>query len=274
MGIEIPPQHITGICDRHRIRLAIRRLAALITTRVAAQVPVIEHPERGPVDEDVGAAAHVQEPGHAALGVGGGAVSESGVAEGGQGRPGGGGQGRRAHALPVRRFALLHGGEDVLGVVEVELVEGAVLEGDAVEPGCFGGFDQHAAADGDGVLAGLGQAVEVVIRSPAPHVFDVGGGGGRQVQHEEGGHAAGRVAAAGGGGFDEGVGGPADPEVRVPESDVARVGASDVNFDEDAAGEDVGDGEDHVGELGDADVAVVADFDHGERGVGVLEVAA
>lgn len=94
------------------------------------------------------------------------------------------------------------------------------------------------------------------------------------MEQEEGGHAAGRVAAARGGGLDERVGRAADAEVAVPERDVARVGAGDVDFDEDAAGEDVGDGEEHVGELRDADVPAVADFDHLERGVGVLEVAA
>lgn len=178
MGIKIKPIQPRRPGHTDRIRLARSRLTALILRRIPAEVPVVKHPERRAVDEDVAAAAHVHEPGHAALGVGGAAVRKGRVGEGGRGRPGGWGQGGRAVTLPVGGFALLHGDEDVLRVVEAELVEGGVLEGDAVQPGGLGRFDQHAAADGDRVLARDGEAVQVVVGDPAPHVVDVGGRGG------------------------------------------------------------------------------------------------
>jgi hypothetical protein len=67
-------------------------------------------------------------------------------------------------------------------------------------------------------------------------------------------------------GGDEGVGGAADAEDAVPEADGACGGggvAGEVDLEEDGAGEDGGDGDEEVAELGGAALAWVADLDDG-----------
>lgn len=83
---------------------------------------------------------------------------------------------------------------------------------------------------------------------------------------QEGGGAGGGGGLAGG--AEAGVGGAADACVRVVQADGARVGGGHVDFEEDGAGEDVGDGEEEVGEFGGAGFVGVADAEEGAGGGG------
>lgn len=61
-------------------------------------------------------------------------------------------------------------------------------------------------------------------------------------------------------------------EVGVEETNISSLEAGHVDLDELAAGEDVGNGEEHVDELRNADLAGISDLDHRHGVVGVLEL--
>lgn len=63
-------------------------------------------------------------------------------------------------------------------------------------------------------------------------------------------------------------------EVSVEEADVPSFQAGHVHLDELAAGKNVCNGEEHVDELGNAELARLSDLDHGNRLVGILELVA
>lgn len=63
-------------------------------------------------------------------------------------------------------------------------------------------------------------------------------------------------------------------EVSVEESDVSSLQAGHVHLDKLAAGKNVGNGEEHIDELGNAELARLSDLDHGNRLVGILELVA
>lgn len=65
-----------------------------------------------------------------------------------------------------------------------------------------------------------------------------------------------------------------DAEVSVEEADVSSLQASHVHLDELAAGKNVRYGEEHVDELGNAELARLSDLDHGDRLVRILELVA
>lgn len=121
---------------------------------------------------------------------------------------------------------MLHGGEDVLGTVEVVLVESMMFKSRADKPGALCGFDEETAARGDVLLV---VAIQVVVRSPSPHVLDVGGGTAGEVEESPGGFAIGWRAGA----FRLDLASycAANSEVGVPESDVAGFVAGHVYFD-------------------------------------------
>lgn len=84
------------------------------------------------------------------------------------------GRGHRLHGvepLHVRRLGLEETSVDVLRVVEIVVVQPVVLEAGAHEPGAIGRLDEKAASGGDDLLRAT---VDVVVRGPAPDVFDVG----------------------------------------------------------------------------------------------------
>lgn len=170
--------------------------------------------------------------------------------------------------MPVGRLGLLHPDVHVDRVDEVVLVQRVVLERCPDQPGGLGALNERAAPRGNDLL---GTAVERVVGGPAPHVLDVWGARGPDVEHEERGltGAGVRVRA---GGVDLRVDGASDAEVRVPDADVALGRAGHVDLHEDGAGEDLGDGEQHVADLRDADVAGVSDLQHHARVGGVLEL--
>lgn len=91
-----------------------------------------------------------------------------------------------------------------------------VFKGRADQPGALGRFDQDSTSRRDR----LGVAsVQVVVRGPAPHVFDVGGGGAGEMDQAPCGFALVRGATAVC--LDLAARSAADAEVGVPETDVA-----------------------------------------------------
>lgn len=73
-------------------------------------------------------------------------------------------------------------------------------------------------------------------------------------------------------GLDLGASGSSKAEVGVEETNVSSLEAGHVDLDELAAGEDVGNGEEHVDKLRNADLAGRSDLDHWHGVVGVLEL--
>lgn len=179
------------------------------------------------------------------------------------------GEGSAGEGLPVGSFDLHECREDIPGVVELVGVEGVVFGARADEPGGLGGFDEGAAAGAD--LLDVFR-VEVVVGGPEPGVFNVGRAGFLEVEDEEGGFAG--VGNGLTGGFEEGVGGSSDSVVGVVEGDVALIGTGHVDFHEDRSGEDVCDGEEHVGELCYSDFTWPAYLNHGTRIAVVFEFIA
>ena len=233
-----------------------------------ANLPMKERPKRRPVQKEIRrAAGHILREAHPTLRVAASTPCEIRVAEPRVRSPGRRSELQGAGPLPIRGFGLLEGGEDVVGGVEVVVVEGVVFEGGAGEPGGLIGLDEEAAARGDVLMPA---AFEGVVRGPAPHVFDVGGGSWGQMDHSEGGHAGSGIRAAAGD-VDVGVGRATDCDVGVPDADVAGLGACHVDLQDDGARRDISDCEAHVLDLGDADVTGVADLDDGFGVVGVAE---
>ncbi len=93
------------------------------------------------------------------------------------------------------------------------------------------------------------------------------------MDHCERGHAVCRVGVAAGD-VDVRVGCAADRDVRIPDAHVALLGACHVYLQDDGTGRDVSDCEAHVLDLGDADIAGVADLYDGLWVVGVAKGAA
>ena len=179
---------------------------------------------------------------------------------------------RRPKPLPVRRLALLHAHIHISRPSKLILVQGMVLERGAQQPRAGLRLDERPPPGSDGLPQ---RAVEVVVRRPAPHVLDVRAGGGGQVQEQEGGLASEPVGGGGAGVAHAGAARAADPEVRVPEGHGPRVGAAHGDLEEDGAREDVGDGEEEVGDLRRADGARGAELEErlwvagvGKEGVG------
>ena len=105
---------------------------------VTRAVVIEKRPEAGAVQEEVRAAPDAAKPCHAAHGVVLTAAGEIWVANGVVDGPGGRGVAGGAWTLPVGRFALLHGCENVLGVVEIVLVESGMLDRRTVQPSGHG----------------------------------------------------------------------------------------------------------------------------------------
>lgn len=101
-----------------------------------------------------------------------------------------------------------------------------MLEGRADQECPLGCFNEHTPSRGDRLPVA---PVQVVVGRPSPHVLDVRRGRVGQVQHAPGRFAF--VGSPGAVGFDFAACGAADAEVRVPEPDVARRGAGNVNLD-------------------------------------------
>lgn len=199
------------------------RLAVPVTPTVVVE----ERPDAASIEEQVGRAPDALKERHTASCIVGIAVAIVRVAGDQVRGPWRRGQIGTAPALPVGGFALLEGGEDVLGVLEVVLVEGVVFHGRSDEPGALGGFDEETTAGGDGGCAAV--AVQVVVCGPSPHVLDIRRGGTGQMEQAPGGFAL--VGTAIAVGLDFGADCTADTEMRVPESHVARSGTGNVYLD-------------------------------------------
>ena len=76
------------------------------------------------------------------------------------------------------------------------------------------------------------------------------------------------------GGVDVGIRCTAYSHVRVPDSNIARIGASHIHLQNDSTRRDVSDCKAHILNLGNTDIACVADLDNGLWVVGVAESAA
>ena len=77
--------------------------------------------------------------------------------------------------LHVRRLGLDEAGVNILRVMEVVVVQPVMLEAGAHEPGAIDRLDEKAASGGDDLRrVVVAVAVDVVVRRPAPDVFDVG----------------------------------------------------------------------------------------------------
>ena len=92
------------------------------------------------------------------------------------------------------------------------------------------------------------------------------------MDHCERGHAVCRVGVAAGD-VDVRVGCAADRDVRIPNAHVALLGAGHVDLQDDGTGRDVGNCEAHILDLGNANVAGVADLYDRLWIVGVAESA-
>lgn len=90
------------------------------------------------------AAPNAAKPCHAAFPIISAAAGEIWVPNSKIWRPGGRCEAGCAGTLPVGCLTLLHGRENVLGVVKVVLVESIVLHGGAMQPGGSSCFDEHA----------------------------------------------------------------------------------------------------------------------------------
>lgn len=75
-------------------------------------------------------------------------------------------------------------------------------------------------------------------------------------------------------GVDIGVGCTAYRDMRVPDSNIARMDASHIHLQDDSAGRDISDSKAHVLDLDNTNIASVTDPDHGLWIVSVAEIAA
>lgn len=208
----------SGRQDTNGVRLAVP---------VTSTIVVEKRPDAASIEEQVRGAPDALKERHATSCVVGVAVAKVRIAGDQVRGPWRGGQIGTSPALPVGCFALLEGGEDVLGVLEVVLVEGMVFHGCSNEPGALGRFDEETAAGGDG--GGAAVAVQVVVGGLSPHVLDICRGRTGQMEQAPGGFAL--VGTAVAVGLDFGADGTADAEMRVPESHVARSCTGNVDFD-------------------------------------------
>lgn len=90
--------------------------------------PLIHENTQGNLQEQIGAATYLLEPGHPALRVVGAAVAEVGIARNEVVIPGCWGE-NITGALPVGRLALLKDAGDIRCAVEIELVQRVVFHG-------------------------------------------------------------------------------------------------------------------------------------------------
>lgn len=272
----VPVELLRAIINLRSVVLADARLAAagLASATTAVSVagresePVEEDPIARAVDVDIRPADDPLRPAHAALAVAAWAAGEVGVGVREVDVPWSRAGDGRAGSLPVGRLGLLHPDVHVDRVDEIVLVQRVVLERCPDQPGSLGALDERATPGSNDLL---GTAVEGVVGRPAPHVLDIRGAGGLDVEHEERG-LAGAGVRVGAGGVDLRVDGATDAEMRVPDTDVALGRAGHVDLHEDGAGEDLGDGEQHVADLRDTHVARVSDLQHHARVGGVLEL--
>ena len=131
-------------------------------------------PKRRAVNKDVGTPTEEVEPGHAALSITTTTIREIRISIYAGGGPWCWSKAWvPIAALPVRSFRLLHANKNILGVVEVILVDRVVLNRRAMKPSGGGGFDQHASASRNGLTV---PTIKVMVSSPCPHVLDIGRG--------------------------------------------------------------------------------------------------
>ena len=171
---------------------------------------------------------------------------------------------RLGHRLPVWCFDLHQGGHDVLCVVQCVTVKRMVLAAGADKPSSCSGFNEHASscADGCGV-----RAVEVVVSSPEPAVFNVDRTCLSKVHDQESSFARLRLGLARG--FGARIRSTTNAVMRVVEGNVALIAAFHIHFDENGAGQDVGNSEEHVAKLGQSNLAWFADLYH-RLGIGFI----
>lgn len=170
--------------------------------------------------------------------------------------------------LVVWGLSLHEAGEDVLGGVEVVIVEPVVLRSGADQPGSLGRLDENTTTGGDDGVSGT--TIQVVVCGPDPDVLDVCRRGRGQVDCKESGHTATGILVCAGV-ADGGLGCTAHGYLSVPDSDIAWGSTGYVDLDDDSTWKGLGDGESHIGNVGDADVAGVTDLDDWGWGVDVLE---
>lgn len=254
-GVEKPPEEPGRVAnDLNRIVLT-----CAVHTQTGADM-VEKGPETGAVDVEIRTVDYTLVPCHAAVGVVRVAVGEGGVGIGRVRSPRRGSLGGSAYTLPVGRFTLLHANIEVLRGDNVVLIQGIVLECRTDQPCSACGLDQRSAACGDDLVVAC---VEIVISCPTPHVLDVDGGTGRQVEKQEccfawrGGILAFR--------FYTGSSCATHTEVRVPGGHITGSFTGHIYLRENASWEDIGNGKEHVRNLGNTDVTRLSDLDHGSR---------
>lgn len=153
-GVDaVPPEPARAICHSRLVLDAIgsaHRRGAIVARRNLA---VEKSPEGRRVEVQVCTTVNVLRQAHATRLVRARTPAEIGVAVTGQGRPWVGGVLQRAHSLPVGRLRLLHSGVDILGLVQVVVIECVMLEGGACEPCSLRRLDQGTPPGGDILMA-------------------------------------------------------------------------------------------------------------------------
>ncbi|CAG9998128.1 unnamed protein product [Clonostachys byssicola] len=171
-------------------------------------------------------------------------------------------------ALHVGSLGLDDTHEDVLGALEVVVVEDIVLRGGSPQPDGLGRLDEQTTAVVDVDLVEVG-AVKLVVGNPEPVVLHVDATSLSDV-HEHKGTNALRVGRGGllGSlaalvGLQVGTGGTTNAEVDVPETGGALAGGLEVPLHEDGTGLRTLGLNHEVGNLNIANIAWLADLEHG-----------
>ncbi|CAG9937310.1 unnamed protein product [Clonostachys rosea f. rosea IK726] len=178
-------------------------------------------------------------------------------------------------ALHVGSLGLDDTHVDVLGALEVVVVKDIVLGGGSPQPDRLGGLDEQTTAVVDVDLVEVA-AVKLVVGNPEPVVLHVDATSLGDVHEHEGTNALGvgrggllgSLAALVG--LQVGTGGTTDAEVDVPETSGALAGGLEVPLHEDGTGLRTLGLDHEVGNLNIANIAWLADLEHG-LGVGLVE---
>ncbi|CAI6089739.1 unnamed protein product [Clonostachys chloroleuca] len=164
---------------------------------------------------------------------------------------------------------------DVLGALEVVVVEDIVLRGGSPQPDGLGRLDEQTTAVVDVDLVEVG-TVKLVVGNPEPGVLHVHASSLGNMHEHEGtnalrvgrGSLLGSLAALVG--LQVGTSGATDAEVDVPETSGALAGGLEIPLHEDGTGLRTLGLNHEVGNLNIANIAWLADLEHG-LGVGLVE---
>ena len=265
LGAQAPNVHVAGtVLDADHILLARFRRQAVLA------VVIEEGVEPGAEDEDVRRRHDAQAPCLSARVSCAGAERRVGVCRRRSKRRQGVGVG-----LVVRRLGLDGAHVDVRGLVDLIVVQLAVLSAGAVHPdGALCALNQDAAAI-ENVDLTVVRAIELMIRHPEPVVLEVNGGLFGDMQEHVGADAGwvrrgGDIGVLGAGvALQARAGGATNAHVHVPHAAGGGCGLGDVPFDENSARSRAFSLKDEVTHLDSTGVAGLADLEDG-LGLGLI----